>query len=188
MDRAPKGELNGTLSNKLTARESALMEQAGQRVASLSRRLADADKEVGRLTAANEALHELLDETRRSRDILSAQVNSLQLERDREYDERAELRRLLASLHLQVQELLPALTATTRSQQPPWTGDAPVHAVSPPVPQLADGPSAPAPPITPKRAPSVPARRQRKPSLSSRLVAVARDFGLAPPALGPGRR
>ena len=52
-------------------------------------------------------LRELLTETRSSRDALSAHVESLQRHLEREYDERAELRRLLAGLQMQVQAMLP---------------------------------------------------------------------------------
>lgn len=93
----------------LTARESELLKRAGERVFVLSRRLAERDREVERLTAEVRSLRELLSENRNMREILSAQIASLQMEHEREYDERAELRRLVAGLHLQLQEVIPLL-------------------------------------------------------------------------------
>ncbi len=93
----------------LTARESELLKRAGERVFALSRRLAERDREVERLTSEVASLRELLAEHRTMREILSAQVASLQTEHEREYEERAELRRLVAGLHLQLQEVIPLL-------------------------------------------------------------------------------
>jgi hypothetical protein len=93
----------------LTARESELLKRAGERVFALSRRLADREREVERLNAEVSSLRELLAENRNIREILSAQITSLQTEHEREYEERSELRRLVAGLHLQLQEVLPML-------------------------------------------------------------------------------
>lgn len=93
----------------LTARESELLKRAGERVFALSRRLAERDRQVEKLTAEAAALRELLSENRNIREILSAQITSLQTEHEREYEERAELRRLVAGLHVQLQEVLPLL-------------------------------------------------------------------------------
>jgi chromosome segregation ATPase len=100
----------------LTPRESELLRKAGERVYSLSRRLAEKERERDRLEAETRTLRELLAESREVRTVLSAQVESLQKESDRDYQERSELRRLLASLHTQMQELLPVVTGLSRSQ------------------------------------------------------------------------
>jgi uncharacterized coiled-coil DUF342 family protein len=86
------------LPRDLTARESELLERAGQRVFTLSRKVAEANREIDRLNLKATHLAELLDDARRMRDVLADQVLSLQRERDRDYEERAELRRLLASM------------------------------------------------------------------------------------------
>lgn len=199
MEGATNGSLDGAFAERLSERESALLRQAGDRVFSLSRRLADADREANRLAATNDALRELLDETRRSRDILSAQVSSLQVERDREYEERAELRRLLASLHLQLQELLPAMTSAIRAQSQ-LAFESP--RLAPPAPPLqAEQAPEPAPPPavsrTPDSSPAEPfraatiapasGRRPRQPSLSQRLRSAARELGV-PLSAGSRRR
>lgn len=93
----------------LTPRESDLLNQAGDRIFNLSRKLADRERELERTKLENTHLKELLEETRMMRGILSDQVQALQRDLDREYEERAELRRLLASLQLQLQALLPAV-------------------------------------------------------------------------------
>lgn len=103
------------LSNAtLTARESELLRKAGERVFALSRRLATSENEAEQLKAETRSLRDLLAESREVRAVLSAQVASMQTELDREYEERSELRRLLASLHLQMQELLPVVTGLSR--------------------------------------------------------------------------
>ena len=94
----------------LTARESELLRKAGERVFALSRRLASKESEADKLQAETKSLRDLLAESREIRQVLAAQVASMQQELDREYEERSELRRLLASLHLQMQELLPLIT------------------------------------------------------------------------------
>ena len=93
----------------LTPRESELLNQAGDRIFNLSRKLADRERELERSRLETTHLREMLDETRAMRDTLSAQVQSLQRDLEREYDERSELRRLLASLQMQLQSLLPSV-------------------------------------------------------------------------------
>lgn len=90
----------------LTARESELLRKAGDRIFALSRGLAEAEKAVQRLDLELRHTRELLSETRSSRDILSSQVTALQRELEREYVERAELRRLLSSFQMQIQTML----------------------------------------------------------------------------------
>lgn len=90
----------------LTARESELLRKAGDRIFKLSRALAEAERSVQRLDQELSHTRELLAETRTSRDLLSAQVTSMHRELDREFVERSELRRLLASLQMQMQSLL----------------------------------------------------------------------------------
>jgi len=101
----------------LTPRESELLKKAGERVFALSRRLAERERDAERLTAESATLRELLSESKVIREILSSQVTSLQADLEREHEERAELRRLLASLHLQVQEMLPLLLSAHRGQE-----------------------------------------------------------------------
>jgi chromosome segregation ATPase len=104
----------------LSARESELLKTAGERVFDLSRRLAEKDKETERLKSDLAGLRELLAETRSSRDILANQVLSLQRELEREFEERSELRRLLSSLHLQLQTMMsPAGTLSPQSRLAP---------------------------------------------------------------------
>jgi ABC-type transporter Mla subunit MlaD len=100
---------SGESFGALTARESNLLRQAGERIFAVSRKLADSEREVQQLRQEISHLGELLAETRASRDTLSAQVQSIQRDLEREYDERAELRRLLASLQMQLQSLLSAV-------------------------------------------------------------------------------
>lgn len=102
----------------LTARESELLKRAGERVFALSRRLAERDREVERLRAEVDSLRELLAENRNIREILSAQITSLQTEHEREYEERSELRRLVAALHLQLQEVIPMLVRQRTEEVP----------------------------------------------------------------------
>jgi chromosome segregation ATPase len=96
----------------LSERESELVRRAGERVFTLSRKLAAAEKEIERLRSELRQAHVLVDEVRTSRDVLSSQVASLLGERDREYQERAELRRLMASLQSQMQEMLSGFIAS----------------------------------------------------------------------------
>ena len=98
---------------ELTARESVLLNQAGDRVFDLARRLSAAQREQERLASDIRHLTELIDETRRTRDVLSAQVMSLQNERERDYQERAELRQLLAAMTAQL-ALRPPLATDSR--------------------------------------------------------------------------
>lgn len=99
----------------LTARESELLKKAGERVFELSRRVAELERTVERLESELAGARELLAESREVRNVLVAQVTSLQTDLDREYEERSELRRLLASLHIQMQELLPVVTGLSKS-------------------------------------------------------------------------
>jgi chromosome segregation ATPase len=101
----------------LSDRESELLQRAGERVFALSRKVAAAEREIERLRSELQQSSILVDEVRRSRDVLSSQVMSLLNERDREYQERAELRRLLASLQSQMQSML--TTLVVRQPSPP---------------------------------------------------------------------
>lgn len=101
----------------LTERESEILRRAGERVFSLSRRLADKEKEADHLRSESQSLKDLLAESREVRKVLTDQISSLHRELDREYEERSELRRLLASLHLQMQELLPVVTGLSQTQR-----------------------------------------------------------------------
>ena len=98
----------------LTPRESDLLRQAGERIFALSRSLAAAEKESSRSSQDLSKALEVLEETRSTRDILSAQVASQLRQIEREFDERAELRRLLASLQVQMQALLSSVIADRR--------------------------------------------------------------------------
>jgi chromosome segregation ATPase len=89
----------------LTERESRLLKEAGDHVSSLAQRLATARRDVEASQQELRMLQEVLAETRRTRDVLSAQVSSLQEQRERDYDERAELRRLLAAVSAQFQAI-----------------------------------------------------------------------------------
>ena len=90
----------------LSERESELLRRSGERIFLLSRKIAAAEREIERLRTELQQANVLVDEVRQSRNVLSAQVTSLLRDREREYDERAELRRLLASLHSLVQGML----------------------------------------------------------------------------------
>ncbi|MGE3077113.1 MAG: hypothetical protein AB7N24_20485 [Dehalococcoidia bacterium] len=105
--------------NQLTARESELLRKAGERVFALSKRLAEKQREADQLSSEAQSLRDLLAESKEVRRVLSAQVESMQTELDREYAERSELRRLLASLHVQMQELLPVVTGLSRVHEKP---------------------------------------------------------------------
>jgi len=117
MAQAPELSLP-TSFGPLTARETELLKRAGERVFALSRRLAERDREVERLRAEVDSLRELLAENRNIREILSAQITSLQTEHEREYEERSELRRLVAALHLQLQEVIPMLVRQRAEEVP----------------------------------------------------------------------
>ena len=93
----------------LTPRESDLLKRSGERIFTLSRKVAAAEREIERLKTEVLQSQLLIEEIRRSRDVLSAQVTSLLVERDRDYQERSELRRLLASLQNQMQTILGSL-------------------------------------------------------------------------------
>ena len=103
--------------SSLTPRESELLRKAGDRIFALSRRLADSESQTRQLQQELSHVRELLSETRRSRDLLSLQVTSLQRDVDREFEERSELRRLLASLQLQLQAMLPSIAPRPEA---PW--------------------------------------------------------------------
>lgn len=92
-----------TTFDSLTVRESELLRKAGDRIFALSRRLSEAERSVQRLEQELSHSRDLLEETRRSRDVLSDQVRSMQGDLEREFVERSELRRLLASLQVQFQ-------------------------------------------------------------------------------------
>lgn len=114
-----------TTFDSLTVRESELLRKAGDRIFALSRKLSEAERTVQRLEQELAHSRELLDETRRSRDVLSDQVRSMQGDLEREFVERSELRRLLASLQVQfqaqfaprVQDLRPRLGQGRESPQ-----------------------------------------------------------------------
>lgn len=108
----------------LTERESDLLRKSGERIFTLSRKVATAEREIERLRTELEQARLLVDEVRRSRDVLSSQVESLLNERDREYEERAELRRLLASLQSQMQGMLSTLLANDQLPVRPMLGRA----------------------------------------------------------------
>jgi hypothetical protein len=91
---------------QLSEREAEILRRSGERVFELSRRLADAERSLAEARQRTAQLEELLNETRRSRDTLLAHTESLQRLLEREYDERAELRRLLAGLQMQMQSML----------------------------------------------------------------------------------
>ncbi len=141
----------------LTPREAELLRKAGERVFALSRRLAAKESEADQLRSETGNLRDLLAESREVREVLSAQVRSMQTELDREYEERSELRRLLASLHLQMQELLPVVTGLSR--------------ITPALAQEAS-PAEP-PPAAPTREPRAPRPTAR--TFSGRLLAAAQS-------------
>jgi hypothetical protein len=97
------GELN---LGQLSEREAEILRRSGERVFELSRRLADAERSLAGAQQRTAQLEELLAETRKSRDTLLTHAESLQRLLEREYDERAELRRLLAGLQMQMQSML----------------------------------------------------------------------------------
>ena len=121
----PTNQPTGKAFGQLTDRESEILRKAGERVFSLSKRLADQEKESDHLRTETQSLRELLAESREVRKVLSDQINSLHRELDREYEERSELRRLLASLHLQMQELLPVVTGLSQAQHVTLPGPEP---------------------------------------------------------------
>lgn len=94
----------------LTARETELLGQAGERVFQLARRLSATEKEVERIRTELALRDELLAETRRSRDVLGAQVQSLLQERERDYEERQEMRSLFMTTQVQLQAILEKMT------------------------------------------------------------------------------
>ena len=102
----PTASISGNTFDSLTARESELLRKAGDRIFALSRKLSEAERSVQRLEQDLAHCRELLQETRQSRDILSDQVRAMQGDLEREFVERSELRRLLASLQVQLQSLL----------------------------------------------------------------------------------
>jgi predicted RNase H-like nuclease (RuvC/YqgF family) len=121
----PTGEsprMEGLAAGALTERESELLRQASERIHVLSQRAAEAERESERYRMALQQAEAVLAETRRTRDVLSAQVESLMREADREYEERAELRRLLASAQMQLQSLLASMMAVPSSNGGPLLG------------------------------------------------------------------
>jgi chromosome segregation ATPase len=115
---ADAGALKG-----LSSRESELVRKAGERVFELSRKAAERDREIDRLKLELAHLREMLDETIRSREVLSSQVVSLQADAERALEERAELRTLLAGSQAQVQQLLARLLESgPLAQQQPSPG------------------------------------------------------------------
>jgi hypothetical protein len=103
----------------LNDREAQLLQLSGDRIYSLSRRLATADREAQILRAELDTTREMLTEARHMRDILASQVEALLKERDRDYEERAQLRELLLASQAQLHQLLPhalgGFTALARS-------------------------------------------------------------------------
>lgn len=69
----------------------------------LARKVAAVEKREADLKREMENMGELLAEVRRTRDVLSAQVESLLRERERDYEERSELRQLLGAITVQLQ-------------------------------------------------------------------------------------
>jgi chromosome segregation ATPase len=129
---ARQGANNESPLSQLTPREAELLKKAGERVYALSRKVADRERETQALKLESQNLRDLLAESREVRRVLAAQVESMQRELDREYEERSELRRLLASLHVQMQELLPVITGLSRGRpELPATAPAPSPANSP---------------------------------------------------------
>lgn len=109
---SPEGPLG-----RLTERESEILRKAGERVFALSKRLAEQERETDQLRSEAQSARELLAESREVRRVLTDQISALQTALDREYEERSELRRLLASLHVQMQELLPIVTGLSRGAE-----------------------------------------------------------------------
>jgi predicted RNase H-like nuclease (RuvC/YqgF family) len=130
--QAPSSALSN--GSALTARESDLLRRAGERVFSLSRQLAAAEAHNRRLQAELDHTREMLAETRQGREILSAQVSSLQREVEREFQERSELRKLLASLQMQMQALLPSMVTPAVSAPALGLRAAPQRASTPTLP------------------------------------------------------
>jgi hypothetical protein len=104
---------------ELTPRESAMLHQAGDRVFTLARRLAGLERDHAQLRLELQHLTDLLGETRSTRDVLSRQVESLQLERERDYEERAELRKLLVAMTGELQAALAQTIARPMLSGPP---------------------------------------------------------------------
>ena len=103
----------------LSSRESELVRKAGERVFELSRRLAERERELDRLRSEHAHLRELLEETVRSRDVLSSQIMALHTDAERSYDERVQLRELLARAQIQWQEVVTSLVAERKSPVDP---------------------------------------------------------------------
>jgi len=91
------------LPDSLTERESQLLRQAGERVFALARKVSAAERREAEVKRELERTLELLTETRNTRDVLSAQVQSLLRERERDFEERSELRQLLGAITGQLQ-------------------------------------------------------------------------------------
>ena len=103
----------------LSNRESELVRKAGERVFELSRKAAEREREVERLALDIQHLQRLLEETVRSREVLTNQVRSMQIDAERGLEERSELRRLLAGAQAQVQQLLASLLAPPTDSSTP---------------------------------------------------------------------
>ncbi len=116
--------------SSLTARESELLRKAGDRIFALSRGLAEAEKSVQRLELELRHTRELLTETRSSRDVLSSQVTALQRELEREFVERSELRRMLSSFQMQIQNMLVPTASEDRRPRLGQGREAPQRAAS----------------------------------------------------------
>ncbi|HXU23971.1 MAG TPA: hypothetical protein VN697_08080 [Tepidiformaceae bacterium] len=108
------------LPDSLTERESQLLRQAGERVFALARKVSAAERREGEVKRELERTLELLTETRNTRDVLSAQVQSLLRERERDFEERSELRQLLGAITGQLQAAMnrPASSALAPQHSP----------------------------------------------------------------------
>ncbi len=118
----------------LSSRESELVRKAGERVFELSRRLAERERELDRLRSEHAHLRELLEETVRSRDVLSSQIMALHTDAERSYEERAQLRELLARAQIQLQDVVTTLVAERKSPAAPSLNAAPEPALPPVAP------------------------------------------------------
>jgi len=118
----------------LTDRESQLLRQAGERVFALARKVSAAERREEEIKRELEQTRELLAETRNTRDVLSAQVQSLLRERERDFEERSELRQLLGAITVQLQAAM---------NRPVSLGLAAQHPPSPPAPTTRQAIGAP---------------------------------------------
>ena len=104
----------------LTERESQLLRQAGERVFALARKVSAAERREAELKRDLDRTLDLLAETRNTRDVLSSQVQSLLRERERDFEERSELRQLLGAITGQLQAAMnrPASSALAPQHSP----------------------------------------------------------------------